>query len=139
MKGKGKFVPHKGGGLYLYISKKLSNDSAFPFKPYDEVNIRIVKGKLIIEPVKSSNKEDEENWKKLMEVRKNFEQKHRGKWVVIANGQIVAIGDDIKEVLEKANKVTNYKQHRILWKVGEKIEEQAIRKIRGRSLRRKET
>lgn len=74
MRSKGKFVPHKGGGLYLYISKKLSNDSAFPFKPNDEVNICIVKGRLIIEPIKSSNDEDEKNWKKLMEVRKDFEK-----------------------------------------------------------------
>ena len=83
-------------------------------------------------------KKEEEARKLKKEIREDFERKYRGKWVVIAGGEVVAIGDSIGEVLEEANKVTNYMQDRILWKVGEKIEEGVVRRIRGRGLRRKQ-
>jgi len=38
----------KGRGLLIYLPKKMTEDSAFPFKPREEVIVRIEGDKLII-------------------------------------------------------------------------------------------
>jgi len=52
LKGKGRVLKHIRGGCYIYISKDVANDSAFPFKKSEDVNVRIEGRKIIIEKVK---------------------------------------------------------------------------------------
>ena len=41
---------NKQGKAYIFLPKKLTEDSAFPFKPRDEVIVKIQGNRLIIEP-----------------------------------------------------------------------------------------
>lgn len=47
LEGKGRILPHKRGGVYIYVSKDVANDSAFPFKKSEDVKI-VIKGKEIM-------------------------------------------------------------------------------------------
>ena len=49
LKGKGRILPHVRGGYYIYISKDVANDSAFPFKVPEDVTVKLEKDKIIIE------------------------------------------------------------------------------------------
>lgn len=49
LKGRGRILPHIRGGYYIYVSKDVANDSAFPFKVPEDVLIRIEGKKLIVE------------------------------------------------------------------------------------------
>lgn len=49
LKGKGRILPHVRGGYYIYISKDVANDSAFPFKVPEDVIVRIEGRKIIVE------------------------------------------------------------------------------------------
>lgn len=50
LKGKTKLIPHKKAKtLYVTIPASIADDSAFPFKPGDEVKIAIKEKKLVIE------------------------------------------------------------------------------------------
>ena len=49
LKGKGRILPHIRGGVYVYISKDVANDSAFPFKTKENVKVNIGNKKIIIE------------------------------------------------------------------------------------------
>ena len=39
----------KGRGLLIYLPKKMTEDSLFPFSPREEVIVRIERDKLVIE------------------------------------------------------------------------------------------
>ena len=54
LKGKGRILPHVRGGVYIYVSKEVANDSAFPFKESEAVEIRIEKKGLLIKKAKNS-------------------------------------------------------------------------------------
>ena len=49
LQGKGKIHEPAKGRIMIYIPADVHKDSAFPFKPKDEVNIKIKGDKLIIE------------------------------------------------------------------------------------------
>jgi hypothetical protein len=50
LEGRTTLIPHKKAKtLYLTIPASIANDSAFPFKPVDEVRISIKEKKLVIE------------------------------------------------------------------------------------------
>jgi hypothetical protein len=49
LKGRGRILPHVRGGYYIYISKDVASDSAFPFKVPEDVTIRIENKKIIVE------------------------------------------------------------------------------------------
>jgi hypothetical protein len=47
--GKGRILPHVRGGYYIYISRDVAKDSAFPFKPPEDVVVKINGKKIIVE------------------------------------------------------------------------------------------
>jgi hypothetical protein len=49
LKGKGRILPHIRGGYYIYISKDVVSDSAFPFKAPEDVSVRIEGRKIVVE------------------------------------------------------------------------------------------
>lgn len=49
LKGKGRILPHVRGGYYIYVSKDVADDSAFPFKVPEDVMVKIEDKKLIVE------------------------------------------------------------------------------------------
>lgn len=49
LKGKGRILPHVRGGYYIYISKDVAKDSAFPFKVPENVTVKIKGKKIIVE------------------------------------------------------------------------------------------
>ena len=49
LQGKGTIYQHVKGKMYVYIPSAVRDDSQFPFKPGEKVNISIDKGKLIVE------------------------------------------------------------------------------------------
>ena len=49
LEGKGKLIEYTKGKLMIYIPTKVHNDSAFPFNSKDDVRVKIIDGKLIIE------------------------------------------------------------------------------------------
>ena len=53
LKGKGKIHEPVRGRIMIYIPAKVHQDSVFPFKPKDEVEVRIEGEKLIIERLKA--------------------------------------------------------------------------------------
>jgi hypothetical protein len=50
--GKGRIIQPSKGKMIIYIPAKLHNDSAFPFKPKQDVDIEIKEDKLIIRGTK---------------------------------------------------------------------------------------
>ncbi len=46
--GKGSIYQHVKGKMYVYIPASVRDDSQFPFKPGDKVNVSIDNDKLII-------------------------------------------------------------------------------------------
>lgn len=48
LKGKGRILPHVRGGVYIYVSKEVANDSVFPFKEPEDVVVEIKKKELLI-------------------------------------------------------------------------------------------
>lgn len=49
LRGKGRILPHVRGGYYIYVSKDVANDSAFPFEVPEDITIKIEGKKLIVE------------------------------------------------------------------------------------------
>ena len=50
IESKSKLIPHeKAKTLYLTIPASLADDSAFPFKPGQEVKVRIDRQRLVVE------------------------------------------------------------------------------------------
>jgi hypothetical protein len=49
LQGKGTIYQHVKGKMYVYIPANIRDDSQFPFKPGEKVNVRIEKNKLIVE------------------------------------------------------------------------------------------
>ena len=56
LEGKGKIYNHAKNLVIIYVPAKVHRDAQFPFKPRDEVNIRIDRQRLIIEPKKRVEK-----------------------------------------------------------------------------------
>jgi len=52
LEGRGKIYNHAKNLVIIYVPTKVHRDARFPFKPGDEVNIRIDRQRLIIEPKK---------------------------------------------------------------------------------------
>ena len=48
LSGKGRIIQPSKGKLIIYVPSKVHNDSAFPFKPRQDVEITIEENKLII-------------------------------------------------------------------------------------------
>ena len=51
LSGKGRIIQPSKGKLVIYVPAKVHNDSAFPFKARQDVEIVIKDGKLIIEGI----------------------------------------------------------------------------------------
>ena len=49
LQGKGSIYQHVKGKMYVYIPAAVRDDSQFPFKPGDKVNVSIKDDKLLIE------------------------------------------------------------------------------------------
>jgi len=49
VKGKGRILPHVRGGYYIYVSRDVAMDSAFPFKVPEDVTVKIDGKKIIVE------------------------------------------------------------------------------------------
>ena len=47
--GKGRILPHVRGGYYIYVSRDVAIDSAFPFKVPEDVTVRIEGKRIIVE------------------------------------------------------------------------------------------
>lgn len=47
LEGKGRILPHIRGGVYIYVSKDVASDSAFPLKKGQNVKVKI-RGKEIV-------------------------------------------------------------------------------------------
>ncbi len=53
LEGKGRFWEHTKGKLILYIPADVYKDSQFPFKPSEQVKVKIdSKNRLIVEKIK---------------------------------------------------------------------------------------
>lgn len=46
--GKGRIIPHRGS-VYIYVSKDVSNDSTFPFRNNEDIKVKILGKRVIIE------------------------------------------------------------------------------------------
>jgi len=49
LQGRGTIYQHVKGKMYVYIPAGVRDDSQFPFKPGEKVNVRIDGSKLIVE------------------------------------------------------------------------------------------
>lgn len=49
LEGTGRYVSYEKSRTLIYISKKVADDSAFPFKPGEELWVRIEGKKVVIE------------------------------------------------------------------------------------------
>jgi len=56
LEGKGKIYIHAKNLVIIYVPAKVHRDPLFPFKPGDEVNIRIDGQRLIIGPKKRAKR-----------------------------------------------------------------------------------
>jgi hypothetical protein len=52
LSGKGRIIQPSKGKLVIYVPAKVHNDSAFPFKPRQDVEIKIEGNKLVIKGMK---------------------------------------------------------------------------------------
>ena len=52
LKGKGTIYQHVKGKMYVYIPASVRDDSQFPFKPGEKVNVGINGSKLVVEKEK---------------------------------------------------------------------------------------
>ncbi len=52
LKGKGKIIQPSNGKIVIYVPAKVHNDSAFPFKARQDVEIKIEGDKLIVRGIK---------------------------------------------------------------------------------------
>ena len=52
LQGKGSIYQHVKGKMYVYIPSAVRDDSQFPFKPGEKVNVNIDGNKLIVEKEK---------------------------------------------------------------------------------------
>lgn len=52
LEGKGRVIQPSKGKIVIYVPAKVHNDSAFPFKPKQDVKITIKEDKLIMEGIK---------------------------------------------------------------------------------------
>jgi hypothetical protein len=131
-------IPHKRGGVYIYVPVEVAGDSAFPLKEKGDTLVYIQSGRLIVEKFseKSSiSEEREENYKVYLKVRDEFVEKHLGKFAVIAGGKMICMADSMKKAIEIASEKKAKVNHRIIWKIGED-EEVKTRELRGSWLRR---
>lgn len=51
--GPGRFVSYEKSRTLIYISKKVADDSAFPFRPGEELWVKIDGKRVVIEKAKS--------------------------------------------------------------------------------------
>jgi len=56
LEGRGKIYDHAKNLVIIYVPAKVCRDAKFPFRPGDEVNIRIDGQRLIIGPKKRAGK-----------------------------------------------------------------------------------
>lgn len=67
--GKGKIIAKQGAStLYLSISAKVASDSAFPFKPGEEVTVRVTGGGLAVAKRRRTRRAAEDAPAQLQEV-----------------------------------------------------------------------
>ena len=137
-KGKGRVIPHKRGGVYIYVPAVVSGDTSFPFKEKRDALVYVRGGRLIVEEFREEagySVEMEANYKAYLKVKDDFVEKYGGQFAVIASGKVICMADSMKEAVEIATEKEPDVKHRILWKIGED-EEVKVRKIRGSWLRR---
>lgn len=137
-KGRGRVIPHKRGGVYIYVPAEVAGDTSFPFKEKRDALVYLQGGRLIIEKFREEagySEERDANYKAYLKVKDDFVEKYRGKVAVIAGGKVICLADSIEEAVEIADRKEIDVKHRILWKIGED-EEIKVRKMRGSWLRR---
>lgn len=131
-------IPHKRGGVYIYIPKDVASDSAFPFKDGGDLSIHIRGDKLLIEPAPDRRwgEERASNYRAYNRVKEDFLAKHRGKYVAIAGGRVLCVADSAEEAVRLSDEKEANPGHRIIWKVGED-EVVRVRRIGGTWLKRR--
>lgn len=137
-KGKGRVIPHKRGGVYIYVPAEVAGDTIFPFKEKHDVLVYVRGHRLIVEALRreaSYVEEAEENRREYLRVKDEMVKEHMGKVAVIAGGKVVCIADSVEEAVKIAGKKAPDAKHRILWKIGED-EKVVVRRIGGSWLRR---
>lgn len=137
-KGRGRVIPHKRGGVYIYVPAEVAGDTSFPFKEKRDALVYVQGGRLIIEEYREEagySEERDANYKAYLRAKSDFVEKYRGKVAVIAGGKVVCIADSTDEAVRIADKKEPDVKHRMLWKIGED-EEVKVRKMRGSWLRR---
>jgi len=100
MEFKTRLISHKKGGAYLYIPKRIL-DSTLSSK---NVKVRAFKGGLMVTEEKMENESFNKNFRKILEIKDEYEQKYSGFWVIIANGNIIAKEKDLESALAIAEK-----------------------------------
>jgi len=136
--GRGRIIPHKRGGVYIYVPVEVSGDTSFPFKERGDVSVHVRGHQLIIEEQRRGavyRREAEENYRTYLGAKNELVKEHAGKFAIIACGRIVCIADSAGEAVKVADEEELGAEHRILWKVGED-EEIRVRRIAGSWLRR---
>lgn len=138
VKGKGRVIPHKRGGVYIYVPAEVSGDTIFPFKEKHDVLVYVRGRRLIVEDLRreaSYVEEAEENRREYLRVKDEMVKEHMGKVAVIAGGGVVCIADSVGEAMKIAGEKAPDARHRIVWKIGED-EKVVVRRIGGSWLRR---
>jgi hypothetical protein len=131
-------IPHKRGGVYIYVPAEVAGDTAFPFKEKRNALVYVQGDRLIVEKFRKEvgyGEEADANYKAYLKVKDDFVNKYRGKVAVIAGGKVLCIADSTKDAVKMADEKEPNVKHRILWKIGED-EEIKLRKVRGTWLRR---
>jgi len=137
-RGRGRIIPHRRGGVYIYVPVEVSGDTSFPFKEKGDVSVHVRGRQLIIEDQHKETvyrKEVEDNYRAYLGAKNELVKEHTGKFVIIARGRIVCVTDSAEEAVKTADEEEPGAEHRILWKVGED-EEVRVRRIAGSWLRR---
>lgn len=137
LKGKGRVIPHKRGGVYVYVPAEVAGDSLFPFKEKSDVSVHVQGGRLIVESRKEMGyvEEAEANYRTYLRLKDSFIKDYPGKVAVIVNGEVICVANSIEESVRIADEKAPAARHRILWKIRED-EEIKVRKIGGTWLRR---
>lgn len=136
-KGKGRVIPHKRGGVYIYIPAEVAGDTLFPFKERCDVSVYLQGGRLIVEARREAGYTDEAelNFNEYLRVKDDYVRRYAGKIAVIVKGKVVCVTDSMEEAVRIADEKGSSATHRILWRIG-RDEGAKIRKIRGSWLRR---
>jgi len=136
--GKGRVIPHKRGGVYVYVPAEVAGDTAFPFKEGRDVSVYVQDRRLIVEERRGEagySEEAEKNRGTYLKLREDLVRDHPGKVAVIAGGRLVCVADSLEEAVKRADEEAPEARHRILWKIGED-EGRRVRRIGGTWLRR---